>query len=144
MKTVKSILRSEAIFSVDDMHRLSHMKTWNTKQSVGYGGVYLMNLFTNVKINDAYDEIEVLTHESANDYLGQAIENSDDVILAWGASSSKITSGRIHEVNQLLKAYRDKVKMLMNPSTKSISHPLNPMCRRLWMVENLDDTKEEK
>lgn len=174
MKTLKSILRSEGIFSEDDGHRLSLKKVWNTKQplvtvitkyprfeggvkvdlttqlivnqtsAMGYGGVYLMNLFTNVNINDGSDEIEVLTHESADDYLLKAIEDSNDVILAWGSSSSKITSHRIDEINHLLKDFPDKVKKLLNPKTKSISHPLNPKSRGFWMVERVENLKEEK
>lgn len=101
-----------------------------------------MNLFTNVNINDADDEIDVLTHESADEFLKLAIENSEDVILAWGVSSSKLTSSRIDEVNQLLNDYPDKVKMLLNPNTKNISHPLNPKCRESWLVEKLDNIKE--
>lgn len=172
MKSLKSVLRSEGIFSEDDVHRLSLKKTWNTKQpmvtvitkyprfeggvkidlttqlivnnasEMGYGGVYLMNLFTNVNINDAVDDIEVLTHEDADNYLLKAIEDCENVILAWGSSSSKITSHRIDEINHLLKDFPDKVKKLINPTTKNISHPLNPKSRSFWMVEKLEYTKE--
>lgn len=173
MKSLKSVLRSEGIFSEDDVHRLSLKKTWNTKQpmvtvitkyprfeggvkidlttqlivnnasEMGYGGVYLMNLFTNVNINDAVDDIEVLTHEDADDYLLKAIEDSNDIILAWGSSSSKITSHRIEEVHHLLKDFSDKVKILINPSTRKISHPLNPKSRSFWMVEQLKELQKE-
>lgn len=174
MKSLKSLLRSEGIFSEDDMHRLSLKKTWNTKQpmvtvitkyprfeggvkidlttqlivnqtsEMGYGGVYLMNLFTNININDASDEIEVLTHEDADDYLLKAIEDSEDVILAWGSTSSKLTTHRIEEINHLLNNFPDKVKQLVNPNTKKVSHPLNPKSRGFWMVEKVEYLKEEK
>ena len=165
MKSLKNVLRSEGIFSEDDMHRLSLKKTWNTKQpmvtvitkylrfeggvkvdlttqlivnnasEMGYGGVYLMNLFTNVNINDEVDDIELLTHENADDYLLKAIEDSKEFILAWGSSSFKITTHRIEEINHLLKDFSDKVKILINPSTKNISHPLNTKSRSFWTVE---------
>src|SRR5699024_9934235 len=116
----------------------------NNASEMGYGGVYLMNLFTNVNINDAVDDIEVLTHEDADNYLLKAIEDSEVIILAWGSSTSKITNNRIEEVNKLLNDYEDKIHILMNPTTKAIAHPLNPKSRSFWMIEKIDNRQEQK
>lgn len=174
MKTIKSSIRSEAFFSEDDNHRLSLKKVWNTKlpavtvitryprfegsvkvdlttqlivnhtSSIGYGSVYLMSLFTNVNINDATEEIEELLHESADEHLLKAAENSEVIILAWGSSTSKITNNRIEEVNKLLNDYEDKIHILMNPTTEAIAHPLNPKSRSFWMIEKIDNRQEQK
>lgn len=174
MKSLKSVLRSEGIFSEDDMYRLSLKKTWNTKQpmitvitkyprfeggvkvdlttqlivnnasEMGYGGVYLMNLFTNVNINDAVDDIEILTHEDTDDYLLKSNRRQRGNHFCLGSSSSKITTHRIEEINHLLKDFSDKVNILINPSTKNISHPLNPKSRACWMIEKFNNLQERK
>lgn len=174
MKSVKSNVRSEAIFSEDDNHRLSLKKVWNQKLSnvmvimkyprfegsvkmdlssqlvvnqsveLGYGGVYLSNLFTNVNINDATEELEELVHESSDEYLLKAAEDSEVIIFAWGSSTSKITNNRIKEVTELLKDYEDKIHILMNPTTKEIAHPLNPKSRLFWMIEKIKNRQEQK
>ena len=167
---LKSTMRSEAVFSKDNKHRLLLKKVWNAKQpkatvitkfpnyngvvkvdltsqlivnhlSDTHGGVYLMNLFTNIEINKNMEEVEDLITEESDQYLLQAIEDSEDVIIAWGSTSSKIFSERIKTVNQMLEAQPDKVRVLLNPETKQISHPLNPKSRSFWMVEKLDVRK---
>ncbi|HEC2157441.1 hypothetical protein QI259_10075 [Staphylococcus saprophyticus] len=66
------------------------------------------------------------------------------MILAWGASPSKIMTHRIGTINDLLEPHTDKVRRLVNPTTKQICHPLNPKSRSIWMIEKLDVRKEEK
>ena len=174
MNTVKSLIRSEAIFSDDDNHRLYLKKAWNTKQPVvtvitkfpryeggvkldlttqliinnivemGYGGVFLMNLFTNVNINDSDDEIEELIHEEADDYILKAATASDIIIFAWGSSSTKLIDNRIDEIKQLLDGQLDKVSILVNPDTNKITHPLNPRTRAFWNIQPLSKTKGDK
>jgi len=170
---VKSTMRSEAVFSEDNKHRLLLKKVWNAKQPMAtvitkfpnfsgvvkvdlttqlivnnlsdlYGGVYLMNLFTNIEINKNMEDVEDLVIEESDKYLLQAIEDSEDVIIAWGSTSSKIFTERIKTVNQMLEAHSDKVRVLLNPNTKQISHPLNPKSRSIWMVEKLDVRKKAK
>lgn len=167
---VKSTMRSEAIFSEDNKHRLLLKKVWNAKQPMAtvitkfpnysgvvkvdlttqlivnnlsdlYGSVYLMNLFTNIEMSKDMEEVEDLITEESDKYLLQTIEDSEDVIIAWGSTSSKIFTHRIKAVNKMLEAHPDKVRVLLNPKTKQISHPLNPKARSIWMVEKLDVRK---
>lgn len=51
---------------------------------------------------------------------------------------------RIGTINDLLEPHTDKVRRLVNPTTKQICHPLNPKSRSIWMIEKLDVRKEEK
>lgn len=165
MKPIKTITRSEAIFSDDDRHRLYLKKVWNTKlpiatvitkfpryegqvksdlttqlivnnlYDIGMGGFYLVNLFTNIELSNQMDEVEDILHEAADQYILEAVENSEDVILAWGSTSSKIITNRIKELETVLEPHAKKIKILVNPTTKQISHPLNPKSRTFWMIE---------
>lgn len=171
---MKTTMRSEAIYSDDDRHRLSLKKVWNSKQpmvtvitkfpryegqvkvdlttqliinnvyDMGFGGCYLTNLFTNIEISERMEEVEDLNHEEADEYLVQAVKNSETVILAWGSTSSKIITQRIDEVHQKLNEYVDKIRVLINPTTKQICHPLNPKSRSMWMVEPLNIRSDSK
>lgn len=165
MKPIKTITRAEAIFSDDEKHRLYLKKVWNTKLPIatvitkfpryegqiksdlttqlivnnlydmGMGGFYLVNLFTNVELSNRMDEVEDILHEETDKYILEAVENSESIILAWGSTSSKIITNRIKEVETLLEPFEDKIQLLLNPTTKQISHPLNPKSRTFWMIE---------
>lgn len=173
VKQVKTITRSEAIFSDDDKHRLYLKKVWNSKLPIatvvtkyprhdgqifqdtttmlirnniynsGYGGVYIVNLFTNVHMAEGEDVEEVI-HEESDEYIVKAVKASEEVILAWGTTNSEIATDRIKTVNSLVQQPNVKVKMLLNPKTKRIAHPLNPRCRGFWMLQEITDTATSK
>lgn len=171
---VKHTIKTEAVFSEDRNHRLLLKKVWNSKQPLvtvitkypnldgdiksdlttmlitnnvyeqSFGQLCLVNLFSNVNINKGIDEVEDLVHEETDKYITQAAESSDTVILAWGSTNSKNFTERIKEVNQLLEEYKDKLRVLVNPDSKEICHPLNPKSRNFWMVEKLAIRTDDK
>jgi len=173
-QVVKHTIRTETVFSEDKDHRLLLKKVWNAKQPLatvitkypnldgdiksdlttmlitnnifdqGFGGIYVVNLFTNVNTGKNINEVETMVHEEADKYMIQAVESSDTVIFAWGSTNSKLFTTRIKEVNQLLEDYKDKLRILINPSSKEICHPLNPKSRNFWMVEQLSVRTESK
>lgn len=174
VKQVKTITRSEAIFSDDDKHRLYLKKIWNSKLPIatvitkfpryegqitsdlttqlivnniydrGLGGCIIVNLFTHVDIANNADEVEELLHEEADKYILDAAKGCDEIIFAWGASSSKIISQRIKEVESLMIDYTEKTGRLINPTTKKLTHPLNPKSRQFWVIEKLQNIEEDK
>lgn len=167
IKQVKTILRSEAIFSDDDKHRLFLKKVWNSKLPIamvitkfprydgqinsdlttqlivnniyerGMGGCIIVNLFTNTDLANKADEVEELLHDEADKYILEAVKNSDEVIMAWGSSNSKIMSHRIKEVEAILQKSTTDLSKLINPITKKITHPLNPKSRSFWLIETV-------
>lgn len=174
VKQVKTVTRSEAIFSDDDKHRLYLKKVWNSKLPIatvitkfpryegqitsdlttqlivnniydrGLGGCIIVNLFTHVDIANNADEVEVLLHEEADKFILDAAKNSDEIIFAWGASSAKIISQRIKEVELLMIDYTEKISRLINPATKKLTHPLNPKSRTFWVLEKIQNIEEEQ
>lgn len=162
---VKSTLRTESHFTDDGRHRLLLKKVWNSKQplvtvitkfpnydgdikvdlttqliinnvsDMGFGGVQMVNLCSNMQMHKQADEVEDFIHEDTDKFILKAIESSDTVIFAWGSITSKIFSVRVKDIHTMLEPYPDKIRVLINPSSKKLCHPLTPAARSLWMVE---------
>ena len=43
-----------------------------------------------------------------------------------------VVETRVNEVLEMLKPHKKKVKLLINPVTNEVMHPLNPMARNKW------------
>ena len=109
----------------------------NVSDMGDYGGVYLVNLFTNMNCNNTISDIEDLNHAEADNYLLEASKDSEVIIFAWGSTNSKIYTERVKEIYQLLNDQKEKLHMLVSPNTKEICHPLNPKSRNFWIVEKM-------
>lgn len=109
-----------------------------------YGGIYLMNLFTNMNCNNNLSEVEELNHTEADKYLQDAAKDSDVIILAWGSTNSMVYIERIKQIYQLFESQKEKLYMLVNPNSKEICHPLNPKSRNIWIIEKVISNKPNK
>lgn len=168
---IKTITRAEAIHSDDNAHRLSLKIVWNSKEPIatvitkyprhdgqiyqdtttmlvrnnvynmGYGGVYIVNLFTNVGLAEGED-VEDMIHEESDEYIVKALKASEEVIMAWGSTSSEIATHRIKSVEGIIFQSGIQVKMLVNPLTQQIAHPLNPRCRKIWMLKDVSSNNK--
>ncbi|RIM73213.1 DUF1643 domain-containing protein, partial [Staphylococcus arlettae] len=146
MKTIKSTLETEAIFSDDQQHRYLLKKTWNSeKQTITiitmyphYDGILNIDLTTQLIINkvsemDAFGSINFVNlysnitthinikHLDAYDkhtdiQIMKAVKESDEVILAWGAYAKKASVES--RVNEVLE--------MLKPHKKKVKRLMNP------------------
>ncbi|MEX6125503.1 DUF1643 domain-containing protein [Staphylococcus arlettae] len=146
MKTIKSTLETEAIFSDDQQHRYLLKKTWDSeKQTITiitmyphYDGILNIDLTTQLIINkvsemDAFGSINFVNlysnitthinikHLDAYDkhtdiQIMKAVKESDEVILAWGAYAKKASVES--RVNEVLE--------MLKPHKKKVKRLMNP------------------
>ena len=146
MNTIKSTIHTEAIFS-NDKDRYLLKKTWDEKKpactvitmyphldgvlsldlttvlilnqlanSERYG-VYLVNLFSNIKSPENLKHINEPYDEHTDIHLMKAISESDTVILAYGAYAKRpVVVERVEQVMEMLKPHKKKIKKLINPN----------------------------
>ena len=108
----------------------------NSKQ---YGSVYLVNLFSNIKIPMSIKHFKNKDpyNKHTNTHLMKAVIESETVILAYGAYAKRpIVIERVEQIMDMLKLYKKKIKKLVNPVTNEIIHPLNPKkARQKWILK---------
>ena len=146
MKTIKSTLETEAIFSDDQQHRYLLKKTWDSeKQTITiitmyphYDGILNIDLTTQLIMNkvsemDAFGSINFVNlysnitaainlkqldaHDKHTDVqIMKAVKESDEVILAWGAYAKKPVVES--RVNEILE--------MLKPHKKKVKQLINP------------------
>ncbi|MDK9859640.1 DUF1643 domain-containing protein [Staphylococcus equorum] len=146
MKTIKSTLETEAIFSDEQQHRYLLKKTWDSeKQTITiitmyphYDGILNIDLTTQLIMNkvsemEAFGSINFVNlysnitthinikHLDAYDkhtdiQIMKAVKESDEVILAWGAYAKKASVES--RVNEVLE--------MLKPHKKKVKRLINP------------------
>lgn len=114
----------------------------NELAKMHYGNIHFVNLFSKIRTVGTTGTMKNDFDTHTDIHIIKAIKESDNVLIAWGASSSKIIDYRIQELSQLLDAQSTKVSKLINPETKKITHPLNPKSRAFWVLESVQETLE--
>lgn len=169
MKTEKATMKCEAVFSEDGKHRYSWYREWNKNkpaaciimiapssasavncdlstmlcinhaEELGFGAVWIVNLFSRVNVSiRGREKIGPLTTEETDKYILSCVEQSKTIILAWGqiSKSSKAIQEREKEVFTLLKPYWSRVEAISDPFEKSFTvHPLSPSVRHRWTLK---------
>ena len=153
METIKSTLKTEAIFSDDKQHRYLLKKTWNSeKQSITiitmyphYDGILNIDLTTQLIMNkvsemDAFGSINFvnlysnITTPINLKHLENAYDKHTDIQIMKAVKEPGVEA-RVNEVLEMLKPHKKKVKRLMNPETNEIMHPLNSKARQKWILK---------
>lgn len=166
MKSVKQTIKVENVISKDGKHRYSQSRIWdkakpmvtvitiypgesdinkqdlttmlivNNCVELGFGGVYLVNLFSELgltsknkkKFAGAYDE-------KSDEVIRQCCELSEKVIFSWGSiiKTSEVANQRAIELINLLDEFKERCFYLTSVEDK-ISHPLSPVIRNFWKL----------
>ena len=149
MKTTKTTLTTEAVFSEDESKRYLLRKVWDTKKPklaiillapssadgiqldsttllvlnnadrLGYGSVDIVNLFAT--LNDV--SLKSAEDEDSENvkYILSAAENADDVIYAPGVgkASNKTFQSRQEQILKALLPYKGKLRCLCDATGKA-------------------------
>ncbi|HAR6768585.1 MULTISPECIES: DUF1643 domain-containing protein [Staphylococcus] len=98
-----------------------------------FGTIHFVNLYSNITTPINLKHLENAYDKHTDIQIMKAVKESDEVILAWGAYAKKpVVETRVNEVLEMLKPHKKKVKLLINPVTNEVMHPLNPMARNKW------------
>ena len=73
-------------------------------------GVYLVNLFSNIKTPENLKHIKEPYDKHTDIHLMKAISESDTVILAYGAYAKPVVVERVKQVMEMLKPHKRKSK----------------------------------
>nr|AOQ25927.1 hypothetical protein [Mammaliicoccus sciuri] len=107
------------------MNKVSEMES--------FGTIHFVNLYSNITTPINLKHLENAYDKHTDIQIMKAVKESDEVILAWGTYAKKpVVETRVNEVLEMLKPYKKKVKLLINPVTNEVMHPLNPMARNKW------------
>lgn len=175
MLNEKVSIKSEAIFSEDRKHRYLLFQEWdkskpkaailmitagladgvycdlttmlckNNAAELGYGAMYVVNLFSRTDImTKGRKDVKALYDENTDQYIRLAGEKADTIILAWGASGTETVMQRQQEVIQILGTYREKFRMIMDEQGREYVHPLCPSVRNGWSLKEVPPLKVQK
>ncbi|BCU51263.1 hypothetical protein JCM2421_00350 [Staphylococcus auricularis] len=98
-----------------------------------FGTIHFVNLYSNITTPINLKHLENAYDKHTDIQIMKAVKESDEVILAWGAyAKNPVVETRVNEVLEMLKPHKKKVKLLINPVTNEVMHPLNPMARNKW------------
>ncbi len=113
------------------------MQVLNNSVRLGFGGVYIMNLFSLINDFDlAYAES---TDEENMEVIRMILEKVDTVIYAPGVGKMKNTVflERQRQVAKILHPHEEKLQCLCNADGKSrLQHPLSPAIR-VWYLSKV-------
>ena len=98
-----------------------------------FGTIHFVNLYSNITTPINLKHLKNAYDKHTDIQIMKAVKESDEVILAWGAyAKNPVVETRVNEVLEMLKPHKKKVKLLINPVTNEVMHPLNPMARNKW------------
>ena len=168
MLNEKAVIKSEALFSEDRKHRYLLFQEWdkskpkaailmitaglangvyadlttmlckNNTAELGYGAMYVVNLFSRTDImTKSKNAIKSLYDENTDQYIRLAGEKADTIILAWGASGTETVKKRQQEVLQILAPYQEKFRMIVDGQNREYVHPLSPSVRNGWSTREM-------
>lgn len=171
----KVSIKSEALFSEDRKHRYLLFQEWdkskpkaailmitagladgiycdlttmlckNNAAELGYGSMYVVNLFSRTDIMaKARKDVKSLYDENTDQYIRLAGEKADVIILAWGASGTETVKKRQQEVMQLLAPYQEKLRMIVDGQNREYVHPLCPSIRNGWGLREIPVNSDSK
>ena len=168
MLNEKVTIKSEAVFSEDKKHRYLLFQEWdkskpkaailmitaglangvycdlttmlckNNAAELGYGSMYIVNLFSRTDImRKARKDLQAFYDENTDQYIRIAGEKADTIILAWGASGTETVKKRQQEVMQILSPYQEKLRMIADGQGREYVHPLCPSVRNGWSLKEV-------
>ena len=160
----KSVIKTEAIFKSDKQHRYVLKKEWdkskkkamviminpsiatevlidhttmfvmNNLSKLNFGGVDIVNLFSNVDGSRKTKGI-LLEAEQENDrQMISSADKVDSIIIAWGTIGNfqKCIQQKQKLLLQLLKPYEEKIFQIADGKGEVGFHPLAPQIRSGW------------
>ena len=101
-----------------------------------FGTIHFVNLYSNITTPINLKHLENAYDKHTDIQIMKTVKESDEVILAWSAyAKNPVVETRVNEVLEMLKPHKKKVKLLINPVTNEVMHPLNPMARNKWIYK---------
>ncbi len=160
----KNVIKTEVVFSEDKAHRYLLRKEWDKNKPkamviminpsvagevfidhttmyvmnnlfrLDFGGVDVVNLFSNVSGSRSVKESTVDGEEENYSQILQSAEKVSSIIIAWGkiGESNKSIHGKQKKLLNLLQPYVEKLFLIGTGSGEVGFHPLAPQIRSVW------------